>query len=227
MRGRVWDDFLTQRDKVFVDQIGPLPERGFGTTPALLMIDHCNYATGREPVPLIESMADNPMSCGLEAWDAVARTRELVDACRASGVPVIYTAPYGVEPGSPRRPVGGGLADKVGDDGWAREIIADIAPIEDEIVFRKYGASSFAGTPLDAVLRKAGVDTLFLTGNTTSGCVRATAIDAAYLQFRAFVVEECVYDRTEAAHAMSLFDLHYKYAEVTALSRVLSYLESR
>jgi nicotinamidase-related amidase len=227
MRSRVWDEFLTERDKVFVDRIGPLPERAIGARPALLMIDHCNYATGRVPLPLIDSMADNPMSCGLEAWDAVERTRLLLHACRGAGVPVIYTAPYGVEPGSPRRPVGGGLADKVGDDGWAREIIADIAPTDDEVVFRKYGASSFAGTPLDAVLRRAGVDTVFLTGNTTSGCVRATAIDAAYLQLRAFVVEECVYDRTEAAHAMSLFDMHFKYAEVTPLARVLSFLESK
>jgi nicotinamidase-related amidase len=68
---------------------------------------------------------------------------------------------------------------------------------------------------------------VFLTGNTTSGCVRATAIDAAYLQFRTFVVEECVYDRTEAAHAMSLFDMHYKYAEVVPLERVSAYLAAR
>src|SRR5437899_973778 len=111
----VWEEFLTDRDKAFVDKVGPLPVRPFGSSPALLMIDHCNYATGRMPQPLLEAMADNPMSCGLEAWEAVARTRELLHACRDAGIPVIHTAPYGVAPGSPRRPTGGGLADKVGD----------------------------------------------------------------------------------------------------------------
>jgi nicotinamidase-related amidase len=188
------------------------------------MIDQCNYATGHSPRPLLEALDDNPMSCGLEAWDAVANSRRLLDACRAAGVPVIHTAPYGVQPGSPRRPAGGGLADKVGDDQWAREFIDEVAPRDDEVVLRKLGASSFAGTPLDAVLRRNRVDTLLLTGNTTSGCVRATAIDASYLQFRTFVVEGCVYDRTEAAHAMSLFDMHYKYGEVVALDRVLAHI---
>jgi maleamate amidohydrolase len=191
------------------------------------MIDHCNYATGRTPQPLLEAMADNPMSCGLEAWDAVAHTRKLLDACRGAGIPVIHTAPYGVAPGGPRRPAGGGLADKVGDDEWAREIIDELDPLDSEIMFRKFAASSFAGTPLDAVLRRDRIDTLLLTGNTTSGCVRATAVDAAYLQFTPFVVEECVYDRTDAAHAMSLFDMHYKYAQMVGLQRVLAYLDGR
>jgi maleamate amidohydrolase len=222
-----WDDFLTEQDKAYVDKIGPLPVKPFGLRPALLMIDHCNYATGRSPQPLLEAMDENPMSCGLQAWEAVAQTRKLLDACRGAGITVIYTAPFGVEPGSPRRPLGGGLADKVGDNAWAREIISQIAPLDEEMVFRKFGASSFAGTPLDAVLRRDGVDTLFLTGNTTSGCVRATAIDAAYLQFKPFVVEECVYDRTQAAHAMSLFDMHYKYAQVVVLDRILAYLDDR
>jgi maleamate amidohydrolase len=219
----VWNAYLTERDKAFVAKVGQLPEKQLGRSPALLMIDHCNYATGKAPKPLLESMDENPMSCGLEAWDAVSQTRELLTACRAAGVPVFYTAPHGLERGSPRR-LAGGLSDRAGDDPWTREIIADIAPVGDEILLRKLGASSFAGTPLDAILRRSHIDSLLLTGNTTSGCVRATAIDAAYLQFRTFVVEECVYDRTEAAHAMSLFDMHYKYAQVTPIARVIGLL---
>jgi nicotinamidase-related amidase len=222
----VWEAFLTPQDRVFVERIGDLAPRPFGRSPALLMIDHCNYAIGREPLPLLESMEQHPMSCGLAAWRAVESTSTLLAACRAAGIPVVYSVPYGFEPNSPRRRAGG-LSGVAPDDAWDRQIIAEVAPTDTEVVLPKLGASSFAGTPLDALLRRWGIDTVIMTGNTTSGCVRATAIDAAYLQFTGFVVEECVYDRTEAAHAMNLFDMHYKYADVVGLATVLERISER
>jgi maleamate amidohydrolase len=221
-----WEPFLTHQDRAFIERIGDLAPRPFGRSPALLMIDHCNYAIGREPLPLLESMERHPMSCGLAAWAAVQSTRTLLAACRSTDIPVVYSVPYGFEPNSPRRR-SGGLSEVAPDEAWDREIIADLAPTDTEIVLPKLGASSFAGTPLDAVLRRRGIDTVIMTGNTTSGCVRATAIDAAYLQFTGFVVEECVYDRTEAAHAMNLFDIHYKYADVVSLARMLEWISGR
>ena len=225
MVARIWDNYLSARDRSFVQKIGRLPERKFGNKPALLLIDHCNYAIGREKLPLLQSMDEHPMSCGLEAWDAIEATSLLLAMCRAMAIPVIYTAPYGFDRNSPRRRVGG-LSELAPDDKWDREIVPQLAPADDEILLRKLGASSFAGTPLDAILRRWQIDTLILTGNTTSGCVRATAADASYLQFNSFVVEECVYDRTEAAHAMNLFDIQYKYAEVVSMRRLTRLLEN-
>jgi maleamate amidohydrolase len=220
---RVWDHYLSERDQVQLERLGPLARRGFGSSAALLMVDHCNYGLGREPLPLLESMEKYPLSFGLEGWAAVQETQILLEACRKMGVPVVYTVPHGFGPHSPRH-VAGGMDGIVGDDVWSREIVKMLAPVEGEVVLQKAGASSFAGTPLDAILCNMHIDTLLVTGNSTSGCVRATVVDAAYLRFHTIVVEECVYDRVEAAHCLNLFDMHQKYADVLSNEEVLRWL---
>lgn len=225
---RVWDRFLTERDRAHGAKLGArlagASRVGFGQRAALLMIDHCNYGLGDARVPILESMDRFPLSFGLEGWGAVEQTRRLLDACRDVGVPVLYTAPFGHGPHSPLR-APGGVGDVLADDRLG-EIVAMLAPADDDVVLHKVGASGFAGTPLDAILHQLDVDTLLVTGNSTSGCVRATVVDAAYLRYRTIVVEECVYDRIEAAHAMSLFDMDQKYADVVGIDEVLDWLAS-
>ena len=107
------------------------------------------------------------------------------------------------------------------------DIIPEVAPIVGEVVLRKTAPSAFNGTPLLAHLNYLGVDTLIVGGESTSGCVRASVVDGCSYRFRMIVVEECVFDRHQAAHAMNLFDMHQKYADVVPLSAVESHFRTR
>jgi nicotinamidase-related amidase len=109
----------------------------------------------------------------------------------------------------------------------APEIVQELAPIAGEVVLRKSSPSAFWGTPLVGQLNLLGVDTLIVAGESTSGCVRASVVDGCTNRYRMQVVEECVFDRHEAPHAINLFDIHQKYADVISLSQALEHLASQ
>jgi maleamate amidohydrolase len=105
------------------------------------------------------------------------------------------------------------------------EIVAEVAPLPDDIFIEKRKPSAFFGTPLMSYLTNMRADSLILTGTTTSGCVRASAVDALSYDLRVTIPEEAVFDRGELSHKIALFDLHMKYIDVTTLSDVIGYLE--
>jgi nicotinamidase-related amidase len=105
-----------------------------------------------------------------------------------------------------------------------REFMPQAAPIEGEIVLEKASASAFFGTPLMAALNALDVDTLIVTGESASGCVRASVIDACTYRFNVIVAEECVYDRHEACRAINLFDMNQKYADVLPLAEIKEWI---
>ncbi len=107
------------------------------------------------------------------------------------------------------------------------DIIDEVEPLPGEAVLRKASPSAFWGTPLIGHLNALHVDTIITCGESTSGCVRASVVDGCTYRFRMTVVEECVFDRHEAAHAMNLFDMNQKYADVLPLQEVLDYLDRR
>ena len=109
-------------------------------------------------------------------------------------------------------------------DGYT--IVPQIAPQSRDIVIYKHKPSAFFGTPLQSFLVQLGVDSILLTGTTTSGCVRATAVDAFSFNYRVALVEEGCFDRSQASHALSLCDLHAKYADVVALEDALRHIEA-
>jgi maleamate amidohydrolase len=104
------------------------------------------------------------------------------------------------------------------------DIIDEVAPLPGEAVLRKSSPSAFWGTPLAGHLNYLGVDTIITCGESTSGCVRASVVDGCTYRYRMIVVEEGVFDRHEAAHAINLFDMNQKYADVLPLADVLDYL---
>src|SRR4029453_6208206 len=106
----------------------------------------------------------------------------------------------------------------------AYEIIDEVAPLPGETVLRKASPSVFWGTPLIGHLNFLHVDTIITCGESTSGCVRASVVDGCSARFRMVVVEECVFDRHQAAHAINLFDMHQKYADVVPLAKVEAHL---
>ena len=228
----IWNRFLTERDKQVFAAAGYGARAGFGQRPALLVIDVNYNFCGDRREPILESIKRWRNSCGAEAWDGVARIRELIDAAHAQGLPVIYTT--GV-----RRPDNwdsGGWSWKnsrteetprvTGTERDGDEIVDEIAPEPHDVVVLKQKPSGFFGTNLLSYLVLLGCDSVIVTGTTTSGCVRATVIDAFSNNFRVTIAEEACFDRSEASHAINLCDMQAKYADVLPVAEVKRHLAS-
>ena len=193
-----------------------------GTRPAVLVVDMTReFVDGRYPTGHSES--------GAAAVKANAR---LLAVARTRGVPVFFTNAF-PDPGYRPAPAELGRwkqssVDLAPADLPPGDVIADeLNPQPDEVVIHKgRKPSGFFGTPLIAHLLYDRVDTVVVTGMTTSGCVRATAVDAFQFNLNVLVPHECVADRSEISHLVNLFDLHMKYADVISLDETVEYLES-
>lgn len=234
MSDKPWESFLTERDKEVFATGGFGAIAGGGEKPALLIIDVSYNFCGDKPEPILESIKRFHNSCGEDAWEALPHIRALIDSCHEKGIPVIYTT------GTMR-------SDGWDAGGWAwknsrteedtqvpnapdfnrdgNDIMDEIAPSPQDIVIRKLKPSAFYGTPLLAFLNDLGADSLIVTGTTTSGCVRASVLDAFSNNIRCTVVEEGCFDRSQASHAVNLCDMHAKYADVVTSEDALAYIE--
>jgi nicotinamidase-related amidase len=231
---RVWDRFLTDQDKAHLAHDRDR-RVGFGKRPAVLNVDLYRWVFGDEPLPLLEGVELWPGYTGLAGWNAIPHIQRLLGEARAASVPILYVTGMAEEDsgvtgwsaaihhGAVRR---GASEDPLAQDRYRRryEIIGELAPEAGDVVLRKTAPSAFWGTPLMAQLNHLGIDTLLITGESTSGCVRASVVDAASYRFRVQVVEECVFDRHEACHAINLFDMHQKYADVISVDNAVEYL---
>jgi maleamate amidohydrolase len=187
---------------------------GFGTAPAVVAVDIAMAYLDR----------DSPLYAGVE--DAVASAARVLAAARAAGVPVVHTRvryqPGGLDGGLFRRKI---PALRVFDEGSPLgEPAPAVAPEPGEVVVLKQYASGFFGTSLASTLRALGVDTTVIVGLTTSGCVRATALDAMQHGFVPIVVRDAVGDRDPRPHEANLLDLQAKYADVVGEADVLAAL---
>ena len=235
MAERIWDKFLTDRDKQVFAASGYGAIAGGGKKPALLIID-VNYAfCGDKPAPILESIKEWRTSCGADAWQSLPVIRKLIDECHAKKIPVIYTTGTlradGWDKGSwawkssrTNEDVAAPPERKSNRDG--NEIMDEIAPEPQDIVIRKIKPSAFFGTPLVAFLNDLGADSLVVVGTTTSGCVRASVLDAFSNNLRVTIVEEGCFDRSQASHAINLCDMHAKYADVIPLEEALAYIDT-
>jgi nicotinamidase-related amidase len=227
MNERIWDNPARQRRI----RRGFGARAGFGKRPALLVID-VNWAFCSErPEPILESIKRWRTSCGEESWVALEYIKQLIETARARGLPVIYTTgerrPDNWDAGSWRwkstrsDEASGNTRDYI--DG--NEIVTTIAPGPRDIVIKKQKPSGFFGTNLASYLTLFGCDSVIVVGTTTSGCVRATVVDAFSLNYRVILAEEGCFDRSEASHAVSLCDMHAKYADVVPTAEILSYFD--
>ena len=227
---RIWDAYLTDRDKQVFKASGFGATGGFGKRPALLVIDVSYGFAGDRPEPILDSIRRWSNSCGAESWDAIAQIKLLAEAFRARNMPVIYTT--GVV-----RPDGW----DIGSWGWknnrtqesvprpaqnldANAIVSEIAPMPQDIVVLKQKPSGFFGSNLASYLTLLGADSVVVTGTTTSGCVRATVIDAFSLNYRVAVAEDACFDRSQASHAINLCDMHAKYADVMPSAEIVNHI---
>jgi len=201
-------------------------ETFIGQRPALLAIDLYNLAFAGGPQPVHEAIKENPSSCGIYAWNAIEPLKELFDIVRSKGIPVIYTTGETRREAKPRS-VHATYRQKRTVAKDAYEIRDEFKPLPDDVIVYKQRASGFFGTPLIAHLTQLGIDSLIVCGESTSGCVRATVVDAYSYGFHTAMVEECCFDRSILSHKVNLFDLHHKYADVMHLEEVNEQLQSR
>lgn len=190
---------------------------GFGERPAVIVVDVC------------EAYLDptSPLYAAVE--DVVEAVGRVVDAARLAAIPVIFTRvvyqPGGADGGIFYRKVPSLKLFEAGSP--AGEFPDRVRPRDGDVVVVKQYASAFFGTSLAATLTAKAVDTTIITGLTTSGCVRATAIDAMQSGFIPIVVRDAVGDRDERPHEANLFDLDNKYADVVDIDEVLRFLSGR
>jgi maleamate amidohydrolase len=223
----IWDQYLTERDHAVYRTAGYGSSRPFGGRPAVVVIDVNYDFVGHEPAPILESAAIWRHSCGEEGWAGVEAIATLLAAAREKSLPIFYSTSMEERPDalgrglwrSSRNGEQGGVPGVVGSD-----IVAEIAPQERDVVLRKSKPSAFFGTGLISYLTELGVDELIVTGTTTSGCVRATVIDAFSYNVNCKVVEEGTFDRGQASHAINLFDMNAKYADVVSLTTTLEHI---
>jgi nicotinamidase-related amidase len=201
-------------------------EMGLGSRPALLIVDTNIHFLGDTPEPILDSISRWPFSCGSVGWEAAESISRVQAAARTAGVPVIYTT--GTPPGL--LSIGPGRWSHKSSDALSleqieegHEIVSIIAPVKGETIIRKQKPSAFFSTPLAAMLIDHQVDTVVICGGTTSGCVRASVVDAFSYNYRVAVVGEATFDRSDLSHKVSLFDLHQKYADVISERKAVEY----
>jgi maleamate amidohydrolase len=202
-------------DKDIYEKQGFGNQSGFGKSAALLMVDFVN------------GFNDPALFGGGNIGAAIQRTRTLLDFARKAGLPIVHTRVVYAEDGSDA----GVFCMKapglkiLTEDAAASQIVSELTPVPGEYVIRKTQPSAFFGTGLTPWLVSKGVDTLLVTGCTTSGCVRATVVDSMSSNFRTIVVTDCVGDRAMGPHEANLFDMGQKYADLLTSAQVMEHLD--
>jgi len=202
-------------DDAFFRERGFGKQIGFGRRAAVLVID------------LVQAFTDPKKPLGAPLESEIAAANRLIDAAHARGLPVLFSSVKYDDKGLADAGIwslkqGGAGSLQAGTNG--SDLDSRLHHREDDVLFYKKYASCFFGTDLTSRLLFKDVDTLIVAGCTTSGCVRATAVDACQIGFRPIVVREAVGDRSQRAHRQSLFDLQAKYADVVSLDAALEYL---
>lgn len=190
---------------------------GFGRHPALVVVD------------MTLGFTDPASPLGGDLEETIEQIRRLLDGARQAEIPVIFTT---VAYGESEKLTAAAFIEKIpallaleAGSRWAETWDLRIAPREDEAVINKLFQSSFFGTPLGTLLTTASVDTLIVTGASTSGCIRATVFDAIQHGYRPIIPGEAVGDRNPTAHEANLYDMDAKNGDVVAVEEVLEYLE--
>lgn len=219
-----WQTVFSDDERAIYEKGGFGKRQAFGGRPALLIVDVTYSFIGRRPQHVLAAIEEFRTSCGDVGWDALPKIRQVLEAARRVQITVVFTK------GDPEFKAFCGGSTK----GYTPEEIRrvhsegipeEIAPRSDEFVLRKTKASAFFGTPLATYLAAHRVDTLLICGTSTSGCVRATVVEAFSHGYPVFVIEEGCFDRAALSHRVSLYEMNAKYADVISLEYALQYLE--
>lgn len=215
-----WKDVVSESDLTIYRR--NVREVHIGKRPALLAIDLYNsvYRGGNRPI--LDVIKEFPGSCGEYAWGAIEPTKRLFAAARKAKIPIIYTT--GARPDSEKLRATLTNHGNRGDDPYG--FFPEFAPQPGDRIIYKERASAFFGTPTQAYLQQQGCDSVIVCGESTSGCVRASAVDAFSAAFHVAMAEEACFDRILLAHKLNLFDLHHKYADVMHVDDIVKQLDA-
>jgi maleamate amidohydrolase len=221
---RPWDGVIPADEQEIYRLAGFGAPSGFGRRPALLVIDVQFRTVGDKPRSIREAVNQYPTSCGDVGWAAVARIAELVEIFRRRELPIIY--PY-IAPklAYDRSQFVNKAPSVMSIPPVGYDFVPEVAPRPGDILVAKRQPSAFSGTPLASYLVSLRVDSLILTGCTTSGCIRASVVDACSLNYKIIVPEDAVFDRSSVSHAVNLFDIASKYADVMPTSEAVRLVE--
>lgn len=214
-----WKDVLGSEDAGNLARYARSRGAYQGNSPTLMVVDVTEAFVGPD-LPVAEAQETWRQACGEKAWAAVPAIVRLIAAFRSADRPVMFTTPDGGQKWT--GPVTRGTSSS--DQAAGRRIIAPLKPADDEWVLKKPKASAFFGTPLVTSLVNGGCDTIVLAGGTTSGCVRATAVDGCSYGFEMLVAEDGCFDRATLSHLVSLADLDAKYARVLPADQIIKTL---
>jgi maleamate amidohydrolase len=206
----LWGELGALRQELFDKGLGH--QVGLGQKPALLVIDMQRGFT--EP--------ESPL--GASAPETVAAIAWLLDVARRVSLPVFYTVCVAAPPPAVWQQKLPANAVLTPTSKWV-EVDPALTPAAGETVIYKHFASAFFGSDLHERLQAVGIDSLVVTGMTTSGCVRASVVDACSYCYRVVVPAEAVADRLDASHVVSLFDMDLKYGDVLAIDDVVARLD--
>lgn len=219
-----WNDVLDAETRALLAR---RPDRPLaGTAPALIAIDLYDLVYDGGPRPVVELMDDYPSSCGEYAWRALPGTIELFKAARAHMVPIIHVT-YDTRMETDPRRIHPTNRKRRQPDLELYRIKGELTPLENELVVYKKRASAFFGTPLCAFLNELKIDSLFMVGESTSGCLRSSVVEASSYGYPVTVVADGVFDRYPLNHKVSLLDMHLKYATVVELASALNAIRNR
>jgi nicotinamidase-related amidase len=218
----VWKDVVSPEDLELYRHYRR--EVRVGKRPAVLLIDLYNQVYKGGPGPVHEVTKRFPSACGDYAWDAIEPTKTLLNLTRARGFPVVYSTGENRRQSRTERVSATNRQSSARDED-ALEIFEAFKPESQDLIIYKERASVFFGTPLIAHLTQQGIDSLIVCGESTSGCVRASVVDAYSYGFHVVLVEESTFDRSLLSHKMNLFDMHHKYADVMHLSELEEHLQ--
>jgi nicotinamidase-related amidase len=194
-----------------------------GERTALIVVDVTMGFCGSPGLALEQAIAEFPTACGPVSWETMPRIAQLVTLFRERKLPIVFTCNDVVANAYTGKATKGARAGR--PNPRFNDFPPQIAPRDGEWVLAKTKASGFFQTPLAAYLVREGIDTAVVCGVSTSGCVRATAVDAFSNGFSTFVIDDCCFDRSWFAHCANLFDLHAKYASVLSLGELTTMMK--
>lgn len=219
--------YLDDREREALATAGYGGSFGIGDHPVLLVVDVTYGFCGPRGRSLIEAVETHPLASGEDAWRAVPAIRDMVDAGRDAGIPIVFTRPI-----DPARTAGTSRWDDKNRRQRAAppdafELVPDTGHAPADIVLEKEAPSAFFGTSLPRWLTGWGCDSVIVCGGTTSGCVRATVVDAFSNNLRVTVGADGCFDRVRASHEIGLFDMGLKYADVRPAAEIAMALRGR
>lgn len=220
-----WDSLLSTSEQEVIRRGGYGRDGSLGQRPCLLLVDCQREVVGLNE-PILDQIEMYPSGIGEVAWSALQRLSVLLSEVRSARLPVIYTRIMPTDGSWEGVGIYGQRIVRRGTRDGGGEIVPVVAPLVQEPVIDKFHASGFAGTPLLSLLVARRIDTLLIGGGSTSGCVRATAVEAASLGFRVAVVGDGSFDRIRVSHASALLDIWMKYGAVLTVNETNAYVRS-